>query len=164
MERARLAAEARAMWEGSRAEDARAERETGPLDSLAIQAGEYRRHWVATLSRSHGSFDDATRIPPMRFTDEPAPPRTAGLFETLQVFSVRVAGRTEAGAGAGGALRWPLDVFGLVAVRDGVDYNRNFRRARDECQTLTEEDPYLELTGPTPPAPCSWTAWSSRPR
>ncbi|PUZ64656.1 hypothetical protein GQ55_3G160100 [Panicum hallii var. hallii] len=71
----------------------------------------------------------------MRFTDEPAPPRTAGLFETLQVFSVRVAGRTEAGAGAGAALRWPLDVFGLVAV--------------DECQTLTEEDPYLELTGPT---------------
>ncbi|RLN28089.1 hypothetical protein C2845_PM05G28440 [Panicum miliaceum] len=118
MERERLAAEARAMWERSRAEDEKAERETGPLDSLA------------RLSRSHGSFDDVTRIPPMRFTDEPAPPRTAGHFETLQVFSVRVAGRTD--AGAGGGLRWPLDVFGIVA--HSVDYNRNviFRRARED--------------------------------
>ncbi|KAG0540127.1 hypothetical protein BDA96_03G382100 [Sorghum bicolor] len=53
-------------------------------------------------------------------------------------------------AGIGGGFRWPLCVFGLVAIRDKVDHNRNiiFQRSRSECQTLTEEDPYLVLTGP----------------
>ncbi|GJN33139.1 hypothetical protein PR202_gb21706 [Eleusine coracana subsp. coracana] len=42
-------------------------------------------------------------------------------------------------------------MFGMVAVRDFVDRNRNFvfYRTRDNCQTLSETDPYLELTGPT---------------
>ncbi|KAF7076055.1 hypothetical protein CFC21_080761 [Triticum aestivum] len=50
-----------------------------------------------------------------------------------------------------GDLHWPLDVFGLVAVRDDLDHHRNiiFERKRDNCQTLNEEDPYLVLTGPT---------------
>lgn len=49
------------------------------------------------------------------------------------------------------ALHWPLRVFGVVALRDSVDYNRNviFYRTRDNCQTLTEKDPYLVLTGPS---------------
>ncbi|OQU82590.1 hypothetical protein SORBI_3006G272000 [Sorghum bicolor] len=47
--------------------------------------------------------------------------------------------------------QWPLQVFGMVAIRDCVDHNRNiiFDRARDNCQTVTREDPYLKLTGPT---------------
>lgn len=38
----------------------------------------------------------------------------------------------------------------MIAVRDDLDYNRNiiFERKRDNCQTLSEEDPYLVLTGP----------------
>ncbi|RLM86445.1 hypothetical protein C2845_PM04G32530 [Panicum miliaceum] len=39
----------------------------------------------------------------------------------------------------------------MVAIRDTVDHNRNivFCRARDNCQTLSKEHPYLVLTGPT---------------
>ncbi|GJN10980.1 hypothetical protein PR202_ga29134 [Eleusine coracana subsp. coracana] len=50
-------------------------------------------------------------------------------------------------------LRWPLHVFGVVALRDHVDRNRNllFYSTRDNCQTLSETDPYLILTGPTRP-------------
>ncbi|XBI36619.1 hypothetical protein VPH35_122106 [Triticum aestivum] len=48
-------------------------------------------------------------------------------------------------------LRWPLQVFGLVAARDNLDHMRNiiFHRSRNNCQTITEEDPYLALTGPS---------------
>lgn len=42
-------------------------------------------------------------------------------------------------------VQWPLHVFGMVAVRDSVDRNRNiiFYRTRDDCQTLTEKDQCL---------------------
>uniref|UniRef100_A0A0E0PG46 DUF6598 domain-containing protein n=1 Tax=Oryza rufipogon TaxID=4529 RepID=A0A0E0PG46_ORYRU len=48
-------------------------------------------------------------------------------------------------------LEWPLHVYGLVAVRDSVDHNRNllFHRTRDDCQILTQKDSFLELTGPS---------------
>ena len=38
-------------------------------------------------------------------------------------------------------IQWPLQVFGVVAVRDSIDSMRNiiFYRDRDDCQTLTEE-------------------------
>jgi hypothetical protein len=50
----------------------------------------------------------------------------------MQIFSVKVTQISS-------ALQWPLDVYGLVAVRDSMDHKRNilFRRCRDECQTLT---------------------------
>ncbi|KQK02737.2 uncharacterized protein LOC112271103 [Brachypodium distachyon] len=52
-----------------------------------------------------------------------------------------------------GGLKWPLDVFGMVVARDvlEIDRKRNiiFARARSNCQTITHEHPYLELTGPT---------------
>ncbi|RLM99985.1 hypothetical protein C2845_PM06G34240 [Panicum miliaceum] len=63
---------------------------------------------------------------------------------TLQIFSIRVA-RIR------GNLQWPLHVFGKVAVRDVADPNRNmiFDCPRGSCQILTQEVPYLKLTGPT---------------
>ncbi|XP_025800568.1 uncharacterized protein LOC112880256 isoform X2 [Panicum hallii] len=80
----------------------------------------------------------------MRFTDEPAPRYGAFPMSTLQVFSVRVEGIRR-------GLRWLIDVFGIVAARDTVDFNRNviFSRTRDNCQTLTKEDRNLALEGPT---------------
>jgi hypothetical protein len=53
-------------------------------------------------------------------------------MDTMQIFSVKVTQITS-------ALQWPLDVYGVVAVRDSIDHKRNilFRRSRDECQTLT---------------------------
>jgi hypothetical protein len=69
----------------------------------------------------------------MRFTDEPASPRT-NPCQTVQVFSAKVTG-LEVG------LQWPLDVFGFVAIRDSIDHRRNiiFDRTRNNCQTLTKK-------------------------
>ncbi|KAF0924510.1 hypothetical protein E2562_010157 [Oryza meyeriana var. granulata] len=70
----------------------------------------------------------------MRFTHKSALDWRAGTLDTLQVFSVKVAATS-------GGLQWPLDVFGMVSMRDSVDRNRNvvFHRTRDNCQTLTEQ-------------------------
>lgn len=62
---------------------------------------------------------------------------------SLQVFSFKIA---EIKAG----LQWPLYVYGVVAARDKVDYNRNllFNRTRDNAQLVTLDDPFLRLIGP----------------
>ncbi|CAN6219731.1 unnamed protein product [Urochloa humidicola] len=77
----------------------------------------------------------------MRFTFR-KPPHDAMHENALQMFSVKVTATT-------GGL--PFDVFGMVAMRNCIDHNRNivFCRTRDNCQTLTKEHPYLVLTGPT---------------
>ncbi|KAF7021004.1 hypothetical protein CFC21_034023 [Triticum aestivum] len=66
--------------------------------------------------------------------------------ENLQIFSIKVESIR-------GGLRWPLDVSGIVTARDTLDTDRKrnivFARSRSNCQTITEECPYLELTGPT---------------
>lgn len=89
------------------------------------------------------SFEDNTRIPAMCFTENPMRDHTRTRC-TLQIFTVKVAGLKE-------GLRFPFDVFGMVAVRDKLDYSRNiiFSRTRDNSQTLTEQDPCLVLTGPS---------------
>ncbi|CAL4946297.1 unnamed protein product [Urochloa decumbens] len=107
------------------------------------EALRFRKGWNYIWSRKYGCFEDTTRIPPMRYTDEP-PLKRIYPCHTLQVFSAKIAG-------LGDGFQWPLDVFGLVAIRDPVDRNRNiiFQRSRVECQTLSEKDPHLVLTGPT---------------
>lgn len=81
----------------------------------------------------------------MRNTDEPVLPMSAQPMDTMQVLYVKATQIT-------GGLQWPLDVYGVVAVRDSLDHKRNvlFRCGRDECQTLTSLqarshaiDPYL---------------------
>jgi hypothetical protein len=69
----------------------------------------------------------------MCFTDEPMPRHTTTM-PTMQIFSVKVQE-------VDGDLHWPLDVFGFIAVRDDLDYNRNiiFERKRDNCQALNEQ-------------------------
>nr|CAB3474742.1 unnamed protein product [Digitaria exilis] len=95
----------------------------------------FRKQWNHRWSRGCGSFEDTTLIPPMRYNDE-APIQKLYPSDTLQIFSAKIAG-------IGGCFQWPLDVFGLVAIRDSIDQNRNiiFQRSRVECQTLTEEVP-----------------------
>ncbi|TVU37511.1 hypothetical protein EJB05_10827, partial [Eragrostis curvula] len=103
-------------------------------DYQTCLASQFHRDWDFVWSHGYGSFEDTTRIPPMRYTDKPAPGYRATTSHTLQIFSVMVAEIK-------GGLQWPLDVFGLVAVCDNVDHNRNiiFQRTRDSCQILTEE-------------------------
>ncbi|CAN6226111.1 unnamed protein product [Urochloa humidicola] len=112
-------------------------------DADTEQVIEFRKSWIARWSGNYGKFDDVTPIDPMRFTYDPPSPG-ARPCSTLQIFSVTVAAIR-------GDLHWPLDVFGMVAVRDSVDRNRNllFYRSRDNSQTLTEKDHCLSLSGPT---------------
>ncbi|XP_062186869.1 uncharacterized protein LOC133890498 [Phragmites australis] len=131
-------------WEMRRQEREKADLEITGGDYEAWLASEFRRDWNYVWSRGYGSFEDTTRILPMRFTYKPAPQYRAYPLETLQIFSAKVAATR-------GGLQWPLDVFGMVAMRDNIDHNRNiiFYRTRDNCQTLTKEDPNLVLVGPT---------------
>ncbi|CAO2039398.1 unnamed protein product [Urochloa humidicola] len=116
----------------------------GLSDLLAFQAREYREHWEGVWSSLFGSFETTTPIPPMRFTDHQPVPSHAGVQDTLQIFSVRIKETNQ-------SLQWPLQVFGIIAARDPIDRNRNiiFNCERDNCQILTQEDPFLKLTGPT---------------
>jgi hypothetical protein len=85
----------------------------------------------------------------MCFTDEPMP-RTTSTLCTMQIFSVKVEE-------LGRDLHWPLDVYGIIAARDDLDYNRNiiFERKRDNCQTLsgrytnTHTGRHVELAAPS---------------
>ncbi|KAF0924498.1 hypothetical protein E2562_010145 [Oryza meyeriana var. granulata] len=138
----------------------------GSEDDESWSAIQYRKFWNDVYSRHHGSYEDtiivtivviaitsaaaaigfdlqlisillrlgAARIPPMRFTHKSSLDWRARTLDTLQVFSVKVAATS-------GGLQWPLDVFGMVSMRDSVDRNRNvvFHRTRDNCQTLTEQ-------------------------
>lgn len=63
---------------------------------------------------------------------------------SLQIFSFKIAEIK-------GDLEWPLHVYGVVAARDEVDYNRNllFNRTRNHAQLVTQDDPFLRLTGPS---------------
>ncbi|CAN6269528.1 unnamed protein product [Urochloa humidicola] len=106
--------------------------------------GMYCKNWIDFYGR-WAKFEDATDLLPMRHTDGPVLPMCAVPIDTMEIFFVKVAQIT-------GELRWPLDVYGDVAVRDSLDHKRNylFRRRREECQTLTSpQDSLLELTGPT---------------
>uniref|UniRef100_N1QU96 DUF6598 domain-containing protein n=1 Tax=Aegilops tauschii TaxID=37682 RepID=N1QU96_AEGTA len=93
----------------------------------------YRQIWDMKWSKQYGSFEDTTSIPAMCFTDNPMPHFTVHQT-TMQIFSVKVTEIT-------GGLQWPLDVFGMIAMRDDLDHNRNiiFNRSRDNCQTLTQQ-------------------------
>ncbi|KAM0924462.1 hypothetical protein ACQ4PT_004875 [Festuca glaucescens] len=88
------------------------------------------------------AYDENTTIPAMRYTHG----RDCDVCttDTLQVFSVKVASIKK-------GLRWPLQVYGMISARDVVDRKRNiiFHRERDNCQTITKQDRYLTLTGPS---------------
>uniref|UniRef100_A0A0E0R0N0 DUF6598 domain-containing protein n=1 Tax=Oryza rufipogon TaxID=4529 RepID=A0A0E0R0N0_ORYRU len=113
-------------------------------DSLAIDASSYRKDWDYVWSQAYGSFDKITPIPPMRYTTADPGPDYASEHDAVQIFCVKIRELRR-------GLQWPIHVFGLVAARDVIDHNRNiiFNRTRDDCQLLTQEVPYLLLTGPT---------------
>ncbi|EEC78304.1 hypothetical protein OsI_18026 [Oryza sativa Indica Group] len=112
------------------------------------QMRRYHTSWDSSLSPHYGPFqrtidEHSGPLPAMCYTHGPIA-RYAHCDRTLQIFSIQVV-RIKKG------LEWPLHVYGLVAVRDSVDHNRNllFHRTRDDCQILTQKDSFLELTGPS---------------
>ncbi|BAF29951.1 uncharacterized protein [Oryza sativa Japonica Group] len=112
-------------------------------EELLTDLSRYRRYWTDLWSDVSGDIAKRTEFGPMRYTEEPVPP-FAKLQDLLEVFSFEV---TE----LKGILSWPIDVFGLISVRDSLDRNRNyiFERTRNYCQTLTAKDSSLVLTGPS---------------
>ncbi|KAF8668939.1 hypothetical protein HU200_052149 [Digitaria exilis] len=111
-------------------------------DDEARRASRFRADWEFLWSPRYGAFDDNTRIPSMRYTFSKPPQANVMHENALQIFSAKVTSTK---------VDFPFHVFGMVAMRDCIDHNRNvvFCRTRDNCQTLTEEHPYLVLTGPT---------------
>ncbi|XP_051212145.1 uncharacterized protein [Lolium perenne] len=127
----------------SRRRDAAAAAEEKEMNKEENALIMYRRRWERCWAPYFGSFEDETRIGPMRYTSGPIP-AFAFPEETLQIFSIRIRAPKD-------GLKWPLHVHGYIATRDTTDHNRNylFRRTRDNCQTLTQKDPFLQLTGPS---------------
>ena len=85
----------------------------------------------------------AATVSSMQFTHL-APGRIpcgAGIEPAVQIFSVKL---TE----VKGGFKFPLSVYGVVAARDGVDYNRNllFSRNRSQAQELKEDVCMLRLS------------------
>ncbi|CAM0947503.1 unnamed protein product [Alopecurus aequalis] len=113
-------------------------------DREAVRACRYHSKWNSFYKPyCGGAYADTTGIPAMRFTDD-EPDWYAEPTGTLQIVSFKVAAIAK-------ELRCPLDVYGLIAIRDHLDRKRNiiFARPRENCQTITSEDPYLTLVGPT---------------
>ncbi|XP_044970298.1 uncharacterized protein LOC123430495 [Hordeum vulgare subsp. vulgare] len=105
-----------------------------------------RKGWESAWGDDCGDFQDRTLLSPMLFTHctPGLIPYAARTVSTLQIYSVKIVGTD-------GKLKLPLNVYGIVAARDAVDYNRNilFSRRRENCQKVTPEDPFLRLTGPS---------------
>jgi hypothetical protein len=61
-------------------------------------------------------------------------PYGAQVQTSLQIFTFKLAELK-------GSITWPLSVYGVVAIRDALDRNRNilFCRGRDKAQRLTQD-------------------------
>ncbi|XP_044414831.1 uncharacterized protein [Triticum aestivum] len=119
--------------------------------AMASEARKFASHarvWESAWGETCGFFTDTTALSSMQFTHYISghiSNNCAGSSpETLQVFSIKL---TEIAAG----LAWPLAVYGVVAVRDIADHNRNllFCCDRSHAQELNQDDSFLRLIGPS---------------
>ncbi|XP_044416968.1 uncharacterized protein [Triticum aestivum] len=120
----------------------------GPDDAdkeMAYEAKKFASHvrvWESAWGKTCGFFTDSTALSSMQFTHYTPghiPSQGAGSNPaTLQVLSIKLVK-------VAGGLQWPLSVYGVVAVRDIVDHNRNilFSRGRSEALQLTQDDPFF---------------------
>ncbi|KAF7019930.1 unnamed protein product [Triticum aestivum] len=97
-------------------------------------------------------FGLTTVVSPMHFTHytpRQVPLDLTSNKITLQIFSFKIANIDLDLQWP--LLEWPLKVYGLVAARDNVDRRRNilFLRERENFQEITQEKPFLCLTGPS---------------
>ncbi|XBI24630.1 hypothetical protein VPH35_049708 [Triticum aestivum] len=126
--------------------EAQLAKEKRVMSTEELKFESFRRGWETAFSRRSGHFLNKTTVSSMQFTHL-APGRIpcgAGIEPAVQIFSVKL---TE----VKGGFKFPLSVYGVVAARDGVDYNRNllFFCDRSNSQKLTQNDPYLRLIGPS---------------
>uniref|UniRef100_M8B2P8 DUF6598 domain-containing protein n=1 Tax=Aegilops tauschii TaxID=37682 RepID=M8B2P8_AEGTA len=117
--------------------------EEANTDPYAYEARGHRADWDWIFARHYGPFDQTTSIPASCFTGLRRPTKCyASTQEMLQIFWIKV-GKIKK------PLKWPLQVFGSIAVRDVLDHNRImvFDRQRDNCQTLTKKITLISLSG-----------------
>ncbi|KAI4990773.1 hypothetical protein ZWY2020_039144 [Hordeum vulgare] len=106
----------------------------------------YRTDWEYSSGSKPGQcgeFED--KIPCSLRTAYPVSSARAVIESTLQIYSFKITGLSD-------DLKWPLNVYGVIAARDTVDQNRNllFSRSSIMRQVLTSEnDCSLCLTGPS---------------
>ncbi|KAK8460946.1 hypothetical protein SEVIR_2G422501v4 [Setaria viridis] len=88
----------------------------GPEDDEPhwMSVSKFRRYRNKRWSGHYGSFEDTTRIPPMRFTEKPLE-KVNARRDTLKIFSVKLATTR-------GNLQLSFYVFGMVAIRDSQYY------------------------------------------
>ncbi|XP_044955284.1 uncharacterized protein LOC123405798 [Hordeum vulgare subsp. vulgare] len=117
---------------------------------MANEAEAFASHesiWESNWGETCGFFTDTTSLSSMQFT-HCGPGRIIHRYagstpETLQVLSIKLIE-------IAGGLAWPLSVYGVIAVRDIADHNRNllFSCTSREAQELKQEDSSLRLIGP----------------
>uniref|UniRef100_M8BJ36 DUF6598 domain-containing protein n=1 Tax=Aegilops tauschii TaxID=37682 RepID=M8BJ36_AEGTA len=115
------------------------------MEEHKVDFDQHRENWEISFGKCRFDFEAVTLPSPMLFT-HCAPSRIASeavLPKTLQIYSIKIAKIKH--------IKWPLEVYGVVAARDYVDHKRNilFYRPRFRTQTVTKKDPYLHLTGPS---------------
>ncbi|KAK1601770.1 hypothetical protein QYE76_016944 [Lolium multiflorum] len=101
-----------------------------------------RNVYTRFFLRDFSVFDinELSLIPPMRYTDSMYEDEFA-LEDSANILSVSVVSSD---------VSLPINVYGSVIVRDSIDYKciYLFRRHRDDCQVINDEDKTLILTGP----------------
>ncbi|CAL5071343.1 unnamed protein product [Urochloa decumbens] len=106
---------------------------------------QFRNEWI---KRNPGlEFEDITTVRAMTYTNQAVPQYVYDHHpNSLLIYWAQIKVGTSSVH-----LKWPLQVFGVVAVRDSIDSMRNiiFNRDRDDCQILTDLDSCLTLSGPT---------------
>uniref|UniRef100_A0ACD5Z9H4 Uncharacterized protein n=1 Tax=Avena sativa TaxID=4498 RepID=A0ACD5Z9H4_AVESA len=126
-------------------------KQTAAEKEMADEAKSFALHckvWASKHGKRCGSFFETTVLSSMQFTHY-----TPGLISfssfcctpvTLQILSIKLT-RVD------GGLEFPLSVYGVIAVRDLVDRNRNILFTRDiiHRQELKQNDPFLHLIGPS---------------
>ncbi|KAK1619967.1 hypothetical protein QYE76_025484 [Lolium multiflorum] len=120
-------------------------------DEEAVDYAWYRLNWESNCCKNCDYFENLTVLSSMQFTHYTPgiiPYNSAGAaVDTLQIFSMKLKLTDD----IAGGFELPLSVYGVVAVRDTVDSSRNilFSCDRTMAQELTQDDPFLHLTGPS---------------
>ncbi|CAM0942668.1 unnamed protein product [Alopecurus aequalis] len=118
-------------------------------DEEATAYASYRSCWEHNCCKGDDCdhYNHKTALSSMLFTHCTPGKIPFYVAVTLQIFSMKLKLTYD----NPGGFEFPLSVYGVVAVRDALDSRRNilFSCDRTEAQELTQDEPFLHLTGPS---------------